>query len=386
MRFYGFDLSSIEQEANVTVNTEDSSATTPEVPTSTVSSTIPMEPIDTRNEPDTTTTLTITALPSETTITSSTATPQNVTEEQSITVASLESTVPSMSSPDSLSAVTSEESVQPTSTTIITNDQAFSTTVVAEDAGRDESVGNTMVPDSTENAKDANASDDTTSNANIQAPQGIDRTTTAVDVLGDGTQRTDVSTAINVDATSVNIASVTDEDTVTTNSLITAISTSLIGATNSTTPSPVIETTDNSVISQSRMTSVSAELPAGNTPEMITRDLATTPIINVNHDATTISSVQGINTTITSSDLVGDSNDSTIVNSTDNQANGNVVSTNRKKKGAEPDLKVVTNDGTVRGESTNRGSPNLRRTRSPRGYFSSYPGTIRYLVQLKRVN
>ncbi|XP_029164006.1 chitinase-like protein PB1E7.04c [Nylanderia fulva] len=430
LRFYGFDLSSIEQEANVTVNTEDSSVTTPALPTSTASSTIPMEPIETRNEPDTTTTLTITTLPSETTITSS-ATPQSVTEEQPITVASPESTVPSTSStpestvpstsstpepavpstsstpesavsstssipepavpstsstpesavsstsstpepavpstsstpesavpsasstPGSSPAVISEESVQPTSTTIITNDRASST--VVEDAGGDQIVANTTIPNSTENAEDANAPD-VTSNVNIETPQDADRTTTAANVLADDRIQSDI----------------TDGNPVTSNSLISAISTSLTDSTNLTTLSPVIETTDNSVISQSRMTSVSAELPAGNTPEMIARDLATTPIISVNHDAT-MSSVQAINTTMTSRDLVEDSNDFAIVNSTDNQANGNAVSTNRKKKGAEPDLKVVLNDGTVRDESINRGSPNLRRTRSPRGYFSSYP-------------
>ncbi|CAL1686305.1 unnamed protein product [Lasius platythorax] len=394
LRFYGFDLSSIEQEANVTVNTEDSSATTPELPTSTAGSTIPMEaPIDTRNEPDTTTTtLSITTPPSE----STTATRQSVTMDaidvQSSTVASPESAVPSTTSSTSagsLPAVTSGESIQPTSTTIVVDsqtnpitvlatDQASSTTVAVEDA-ETETVANTIVLNSTENVEEANSNaPDGTSNANIQAPQGID-TTTAADAPNDEMRKTNVSTTIVVDATSVNNTSVTDANTVTPNSLIPATSTPLTGATNYlTTPSPVIETTtDNSVISQSRMTSMSAEVsPTGNTPEIITptRDLAMTPIIDVDHDdantesAATISSVQAINTTMTS-------NDSAIADSMDNQANGNPVSTNRKKKRSEPDLKVVMNDGTVRDESTNRRSPNLRerRERSPRGYFSSYP-------------
>ncbi|KMQ91986.1 glutamate receptor delta-2 subunit, partial [Lasius niger] len=394
LRFYGFDLSSIEQEANVTVNTEDSSATTPELPTSTAGSTIPMEaPIDTRNEPDTTTTtLSITTPPSE----STTATRQSVTMDvidvQSSTVASPESAVPSTTSSTSagsLPAVTSGESIQPTSTTIVVDsqtnpitvlatDQASSTTVAVEDA-ETETVANTIVLNSTENVEEANSNaPDGTSNANIQAPQGID-TTTAADAPNDEMRKTNVSTTIVADATSVNNTSVTDANTVTPNSLIPATSTPLTGATNYlTTPSPVIETTtDNSVISQSRMTSMSAEVsPTGNTPEIITptRDLAMTPIIDVDHDdantesSATISSVQAINTTMTS-------NDSMIADSMDNQANGNPVSTNRKKKRSEPDLKVVMNDGTVRDESTNRRSPNLRerRERSPRGYFSSYP-------------
>ncbi|XP_072742863.1 uncharacterized protein Ir93a isoform X2 [Anoplolepis gracilipes] len=385
LRFYGFDLSSIEQEANVTVNTGDSSGTTNfELPTSTVGSTIPM---DSRNEPDTTTTLTITTLPSETTIAAD-AVQQNVTMDvidvQSSTVTSTEPAVPSTSTStaSSLPAVTFGESTQPASTTVIADSQTNpitvlvandqSSTVAAVDAGI-ETVANTIVPNAvTENAENAN------SNANVQVPHGLD-TTTAADAgaMGDEIPTNISPTTIVVDATPVNNTFVTDANTVTSNSLIPAISTSLTSATNLTTSSSVIEImTDNSVFSQSNVTSMDAP-PARNTSEIIspTRDVTMTPIIN-DDDATasvpttTISSMQAISTTA-SSDLVGNSNDSAITDSMNNQTisslKENAVS---MKKESGPDLKVIMNDGTVKDES-----PSLRerKARSPRGYFSSYP-------------
>ncbi|XP_029675160.1 probable maltase-glucoamylase 2 isoform X1 [Formica exsecta] len=404
LRFYGFDLSSIEQEANVTVNTGDPSDTT-KLPMSTASSTIPIETIDTANEPDTTMiTLTITTLPSETTIASATTvdiTQQSVTMDaidvQSITVASSESAVLSTSSTvNSLPAVTFGKGIQPASTTVIADSQTNLTTVLvagdqspqatstiaAEDAGTDKTVANIIVPNAAmENVENAN------SNANIQVPHSLDTITAAnASAMGDeipiNISPTTIA-AIIVNVTPVNM-SVTDANTVTSNSLIPAISTSLTSTTNLATPSPVIETmTDNSVFLQSSRTSVDA-LPARNTtPEIIApiRDLAMTAIININDDATasatitTISSIRATNTT-TPTNLVGNSNDSAFAGFMDNQAiastNGNVVSMDRKKKGSESDLKVVMNDGTVKNEST---SPNLRerRARSPRGYFSSYP-------------
>lgn len=403
MRFYGFDLSSIEQEANVTVNTEDSSDTT-KLPMSTVSSTIPIETINTANEDATTITLTITTLPSEATITPATAmdiTQQSVTTDavdvQSITVASSESAVLSTSSATtSLPAIIFGKDIQPASTTIITDSQTNPTTVLAadqstqvtstiatEDVGTDETVANIIVPNAAmENVENENP------NANIEVPHGLDTTTAAnVNAMGDEIP-TNISpttiTAIVVDATPVNNISVIDANTVTSNSLIPTMS--LTSATNSTTPNPVIETmTDNSVFSQSSRILMDA-LPARNTPEIITptRDLAMTAIIDVDDDATasattmTISSIQTTNTT-TPTDLVGNSNNSADFMDTQVIAsmNGNTVSMNRKKKEPESDLKVVMNDGTVKDEST---SPNLRerKARSPRGYFSSYPGTFEH--------
>ncbi|XP_070154748.1 uncharacterized protein [Polyergus mexicanus] len=405
LRFYGFDLSNIEQQANVTVNMGDFSDTT-KLPMSTASSTIPIETIDTTNEPDTTMiTLTITTLPSETTIASATAvdiTQQSVTMDaidvQSITVASSESAVLSTSSAtNSLPAVTFGEDIQPASTTVIADRQTNLTTVLvvgdqspqitstiaAEDVGTDETVANIIVPNAAmENVENAN------SNANIQILHNPD-TITAVNgsAMGDDISRNILLTtiaAIVINVTPINNMSVTDANTVTSNSLIPAISTSLTSAINLATPSPVIETmTDNSVFSQSSKTSVDAFPVKNTTPEIIApmRDLTMTGIIDVNDDAiasatiTTISSIQATNTTILTN-LVGNSNDSAFAGFMDNQTiastNENIVSMNRKKKGSESDLKVVINDGTVKDEST---SPNLRerRARGPRGYFSRYP-------------
>ncbi|XP_018338567.1 PREDICTED: mucin-17 [Trachymyrmex septentrionalis] len=135
LRFYGFDLSSIEQEANVTVSTEDSSGIT-ELPTSTIGSSMPStEMANTENVPDMTTTTStgaITTLPpagAETTVVPSTApgvtqqtvttTSTGATDVQS-TLASVtgtgtivQNTSPTQSI-NSSTAVTSGESIQPT--------------------------------------------------------------------------------------------------------------------------------------------------------------------------------------------------------------------------------------------------------------------------------
>ncbi|XP_025267198.1 uncharacterized protein LOC105259579 isoform X1 [Camponotus floridanus] len=385
LRFYGFDLSSIEQEANVTIKMGDSSDTT-ELPTSTAGS-IPTEMIDTMNEPDTTTvTLIATTLPSETTIAPSTAADvtQSVTMEaidvQSITVANPESAVPSTSTVDSSSVIISDENIQLTSTRVTVDsqtnptmvptsiDQSPQATSIVAIAETDEIVADIIIPKTaTENAN---------SNANIQVPHDLDTTTAAnVNAMSDEMLTNISSTVTIVDATPINDTSVTvNTNTVTSNSLISTISSPLANAINLTTPSPVIETmTNNSVFSQSSMTSMGA-LPDGNISGIIIpmHDVGITPIINIDDDTTasaemTTSSIQAINTT-TSSDLVGDLNDSTIAST-----NGNIVSMNRKKKESEPNLKVIINEGTD--ELTNYKSSNLRkrRAKNPRGYFSSYP-------------
>lgn len=393
LRFYGFDLSSIEQEANVTVKTGDSSDTT-ELPTSTAGS-IPTEIIDTRNEPDTTTvTLTATTLPSETMIAPSTAADvtQSVTMEaidvQSITVANPESAVPSTSTVDSSSVVISDENIQLTSTqvtdsqtnptmvpvSIDQSSQATSTVAIAE---MDEIVADTVIPKTTENAN---------SNANIQVSHDLDTTTINANAMSDEMPTNISSTVTLVDATPINTSVTVNTNTVTSNSLISTISSSLANAINLTTPSPVSETmTDNSVFSQSSVTSMGA-LPDGNISGIIipTYDAAITPIINIDDDTTasaemTTSSIQAINTT-TSSDLVGDLNDFTVAST-----EGNIVSMNRKKKESEPDLKVIINDTD---ELTNHKSSNLRkrRAKNPRGYFSSYPGTFESFLIIMRIN
>lgn len=383
LRFYGFDLSSIEQEANVTVSMGDSSDTT-ELPTSTTGSTIPTEMIDTRNEPDiTTVTLTTTTLPSETMIAPSIA--EDVTQGITIeaidvqsTVANPEAAIPSTSSTvDSSSVVTSDEDMQLTSMRVTVDSQTNPIMVSADDqspqatstvAGTDEIVADTIIPNA--------ATESANSNANIQVPHDLD--TANANAMRDEMPTNISPTTTIVDATPINDTPVTvNINTVTSNSLISTIS-SLANVINLTTPSPVIEAmTNNSVFLQSGMTSMGA-LPDGNISGIITPmyDVAITPIIGIDDDITAVttitSSTQAINTT-TLSDLVGDLNDSAIAST-----EGNIVSMNRKKKESEPDLKVIINDGTVKDELTNRKSSNLRkrRARNRRGYFSSYPGTF----------
>lgn len=400
LRFYGFDLSSIEQETNVTVNMGVSSDTT-KLPMSTVSSTIPIETIDTGNEDATTITLTITTLSSETTITPATAmdiTQQSVTTDavdlQSITVASSESAVLSTSSAtSSLSAIIFGKNIQPASTTVITDSQSNPTTVLVatdqnpqvtstvatKDVGTDETVAKIIVPNAAmENVENPNA--------NIQVPHGLDTTTAAnanamSDEIPTNISPTTITTIV-VDATPVNNISVIDANTVTSNSLIPAISMSLPSAINSTTPSPVTKTmTDNSVFLQSSRILVEALPTRNTTPKIITpkRDLTMPAIIDIDDDAITmtISSIQATNTT-TPTDLIANLSNS--ANFMDDQViasmKGNTISMNRKKNESESDLKVVMDDGTVKDEST---SPTReRKARSPRGYFSSYPGTLEH--------
>jgi len=163
------------------------------------------------------------------------------------------------------------------------------------------------------------------------------------------------------------------------NSLTTVVP-AILNSANVTIPSPVTETMmANGIILQSSI-ETSTDSSAGDTPGMTAaNDLAMTTMTNIDtavNSATTVAaSVPGTNAT--SSELIGKNfiANSTMSSMSDQTAaslvDENTILMNRKKKD------LIINSNTVKDESMD-GSPNLREreARSPRGYFSSYPGQV----------
>lgn len=425
LRFYGFDLSSIEQEANVTVSTGDSSGTT-ELPTSTIGlTTLPAGMINTGNVSDMTTTVTdaITTLPpagAETTVVPSiaagvtqqtvTMAPTDVTDVQStlppvtgsgIVVQNMSSTQPA----NSLTTVTSGESVQPTPSagaetvasspnTITpmanTDTQTVPTTTLAVEgpqtssaAAAGDSGTSTSVPDQSTQVPGASMATATTTVSTSQVPSTFATNTEVLGTIntpspdssatiaaGASTDASEAASTIVANATPASTPGAT-LSTVTMNSL-TTVTPAILNSANATIPSPVTETMMvNGLISQT-----STETSAGNTPEMTAaNDLAmTTDIDAVNPGTTVVSPVSGMNAVL--GDLA--ESNTTITNSTmspvDNQMAASLVDENTISNRKRKDLTDVVSSNTVKDESTH-GSPNLRKreARSPRGYFSSYP-------------
>ncbi|XP_012227967.2 uncharacterized protein Spn85F isoform X2 [Linepithema humile] len=446
LRFYGFDLSSIEQEANVTVSMSDSSTKLP----------MPL-PV----APDTTTILTDTATTlfsagAETTVASSTVTiPANVDlQTTSITSSRIDAQniLPTQST-NFLPAVTSGESAQPPSSTVdpksvvdspntvtpAINTESPPTTAVnsptnavtmidvvdnqnpqtpptvgVSEAGTNETVANiisnTNAMGNLENTL-SNALE--TSNASIQesmdsgvtmavvtdASETISMATEVPSTLVSNTELSMTTNTPNLSTTAT--ASVSTEVSMTTSTII---SNMILANASTTTNLPISVTPmilnngnainsingtmiDNSIISQPNTEiSMSTDTPTGNIPGMTAmNDLTTTPVINVDGNAMLVSSAvrNEDNSAIANSAM----NNRTVVNSTINSMTNNetvvaspidenIVSMNRKKKVAESEaiksesnLKNIMNDNN---ESTD-GLPSLRKRRSPRGYFSSYP-------------
>ncbi|KAG5310521.1 ILEU inhibitor, partial [Acromyrmex insinuator] len=442
LRFYGFDLSSIEQEANVTVSMEDSSGIT-ELPTSTIGSSMPStEMANTENVPDMTTTTStgaITTLPpagAETTVVPSTA--AGVTQ-QTVTMAStgatdvqstlapvtstgtiVQNTSPTQSI-NSLTAVTSGESIQPTPsagaetvvgspntiTPIVNTDsqmipttnvvtvadnqgQQTSPTVTVGDSATSASVPNESVQPSTGAGTTTAAATD----AGVTVSMSTDVSTTNTEVPmttnmlssdSPTTIVTDPNTDALVAASSVviNMMSVNTTipnetlSTVTMNSLTTVVPVKLNSA-NVTISSPVTETMMVNDVNLQSNTETSADTPVGNTLGMIAaNDLTMTTMINIDDAVTTVippvsttnaNNLAGNNVTIANS-MMGSIDNETTVSLVDE----NMIS-NRKKKDVINLIDGIINSNTVKDESHDR-SPNLRKrkTRSLRGYFSSYP-------------
>lgn len=351
--------------------------------------------------------LTVTMAPADVTDVQSTSPP--VTSSETVV-----QSMPSTQSANSLTTVTSGESVQMTpsagavagspntfmsmadtdtqtimtTTLAVEGDQRsqISPTVAAGDSGTSVSVSDEGIQVPTSTATAAATDTDTmvlmnqvsstfatnTEVLNMLSPDSS--TTIAADASTDALEAAS-TTVVNVIPANMSTPNAT-LSTVTMNSLTTVIP-AILNSANATIPSPVTETMmANGLISQSS-TETSADTPAGNTPEMTAaNDLAMTTNIDgaVDSGTTVVSPVPG-----TTGDLAEEN--ITITNftmsSVDNQMAASLVDentiSNRKKK----DLTDIINGDTVKDESTD-GSPNLRKreARSPRGYFSSYPGQI----------
>lgn len=317
----------------------------------------------------------------------------------------------STQSANSLTTVTSGESVQPTPSvgaetvagsqntiTPMTDSQTIPTTTLAEGnqgpsrtfpavATGDSSGTSTSVPDeSTQVSTDASMA---TAAATIMSMSQVPSTFATEVLTTINTPSPDSSAMIAagastdaLEAASTVVADVTPADTpsatlstVTMNSLTTVIP-AILNSANATIPSPVTETTMvNGLISRTANTETSAD-----TPEMTAaNELAMTTDTDgaVNPGSTVVSPVPG--TDATSGDLA--ENNTTIANSTmspvDNQMAASLIDENTISSRKRKDLTDIVNSNTVKDESTD-GSPNLRKrsARSPRGYFSSYPGQI----------
>lgn len=382
LRFYGFDLSSIEQEANVTVSME-------ELPTSTTgSTTLPAEMVNTGNVSDMTTTTStgaITTLPpagAETTVVPSTAagvTQQTVTTTAPtgatdvpttlipVTTAGtvVQNTSSTTQSANSLTTTTtSGESVQPTPTPsagaetvagspnttitpmINTDSQTIpTTTVVAGDQGPQTS--------STVAAGGATGMSANVPNDGVQASTGADMATAAATDAGvTVSMSTEIpaTTTMNMSSSDAPMAAAIVADastdslaaastlvvrmtpanttipnatfgTVTMNSLTTVVP-AISNSANVTIPSPVTETmTVNGVISQSSTVGSSADAPAENTPGMTAaNDLPTMTMTNTDGAVAVNSATTGVPPVPATNVTSGNpaGNNATVTNSTMN--------------------------------------------------------------------
>ncbi|XP_011865673.1 PREDICTED: mucin-3A isoform X2 [Vollenhovia emeryi] len=429
LRFYGFDLSSIEQEANVTVSRGDSSGAT-ELPTST----LPAGMISTGNVPDITTTMltgAITTLPPAGAETTGVPTTVAGVTQQTVTMAATGATdvqstltpvtgvgtvVQNTSPAESASSTpaTSGESVQPTlpagtetaagspnTITPMTNagNQTIPTTTVTVDGNQGPQTSSTVAGDTETSASVSNESVQVPTGASMAAATDAGTTvSTSTNVQTPSSLATEVPATANtlspdspatiaagastdaLAAASAIIDSMTPANTsapnatlstVAMNSLTTVVPTNLSSATIS---SPVTETTTtNGVMSQSSTeTTDTPGMTAASDPAMTMADFD--GAVAANSATTVVPPAPGTN----ASNPAG--NNSAIANSTmdaaDNQpaaslVDENMISMDRKRK----DLTDTINSSTVKDEESTDGSPDLRKreARSPRGYFSSYP-------------
>ncbi|XP_019696320.1 mucin-17 isoform X2 [Harpegnathos saltator] len=439
LRFYGFDLSSIEQEANVTVSVEDRSTTTE----------LPAETTSAGSATDTTTsavtgavaTLSSSVAAAETTLAPSTAaaTVANVptTPPPGAPIASSPTAVVpdeggaqpppsaatgSVATPPSMTTTTplnigqtstsmdSQASASTVTMVVVAGSQTppMPTTVYAGDIATD-------VPTMSTQAPPASAATTRLMSADTEVPSTFGTSTAESTPVVTNASSSDSSTvetrteattagagAIVADTTAAN-ATVTGEisDTATSNSSATV--TPITPDTASVTiPNPVTGTMmANSIVPQQNAEPTSTSGPAGDTSgvTITTIGLTTASMTDADADGTTapispegspettttmISPVAASNGTL--NDLAGNSDNSAIATSTSigNQTvapsptGENTVAMGRRRKSIEVEvtelkskMEDITSDSTVKDESTR--DNRKRRTRSPRGYFSSYP-------------
>ncbi|XP_014486900.1 PREDICTED: serine/threonine-rich protein adg2 [Dinoponera quadriceps] len=448
LRFYGFDLSSIEQEANVTVSVEDAST---EPSTSTVDLTsLPVETTTGRSATDTTTATTtmlttdaaatpaLASAAAETTTVPSTATA--AATQQTVTIP-LTADVPTTPAPipgavsqntptqpaNSLTTVTSDESAQPPPTgaenvtpnttptntgqasTPSTDSQASSSTVIMIVLAGNQSTQMPTVAGDTATNESAGSTESDIGSMNSNVP-----TTTIQTPSGEfGTTMPTTSRDTEVPSTEMPVATTSTEQPMasTTNATVTTGEISNTATLNSPAPMTPITPdtanvtipnpgamTDNSIV-PSTEPSTTTSTPAGDDASgttaaidlmtMTSADGGTTPPVSPEGPEATTMVSPPVPVNGTSGDPAVNSNSSTVAStaaSIDNQTvasplvDENTVAISRKKKSigsgvTGSKMRDATDDNTVKGESTDDkpADRRVRRTRNPRGYFSSYP-------------
>ncbi|KAL0103142.1 hypothetical protein PUN28_017459 [Cardiocondyla obscurior] len=411
LRFYGFDLSSIE--ANVTVSPTDSSNTT-EVPTSTLpagnmtttmlmnATTLPpagaetLGPLTAANV----TQLNVTMTPTNPPNMQSTLTP--------VTGAGIVAQNMSTQSGNASTAVTSGESVQsspsagtqtvagsPNTITpmINLNNQTIATTTAMVDGNQSSQISSTVSNTGTSNVPNEGIQASTGANATAavgispdmmlptsstgqvspsiitEVPRTeetmISDSSSMMIAMDESTDALMAASMTVVNTMPANMfASNATFSTVSMNSLTTVLP-EILNGTNETIPSPVTETMVNGVISQ---LSTEANILTGNTPGMITaNDLAMTTIDGaiVDNSATSVPEINATSGNLTENNL-------TIENSTMSSVDNQMAASFLNENMILMDREKIDLINTVKDESTDE-SPSLREERSPRGYFSSYP-------------
>lgn len=428
LRFYGFDLSSIEQEANVTVSVEDTSATS-ELPTSTVDLTS-VEATSTGSAADTTTLTTTgavaTTLPSSETTLAPSATQQTVTTPMTanaptttsapasentaaapLTIVTSAGQPPAAIGAENVAPNTPVNTGQASTPAMDSQATSSSTMVTVVVAGNQSPQMPTAAGDVTTNeaaVAESNAGDASTNVPTI--PPSVQADTTVVPETEaaptPGTEKTPAvvtnpataETEAAANTIAVNTTTPGEiADTATSSPQVplapitpdTATSSPQVPVAPITPDTATIPTMDIVPNTEPSATTTPSVTSAGDTSETTTAIDLTTASMTDAADASNAAGAEA--TTVISSvpngtspdDLVGNSNNSTIAASADNQAIG------RKKKSIEREATELeskvrdgTYGGTVKDESTSDRPAHLRKrpARSPRGYFSSYPGTI----------
>ncbi|XP_020296768.1 uncharacterized protein LOC109861501 isoform X2 [Pseudomyrmex gracilis] len=397
LRFYGFDLSSIEQEANVTVSMGDSSITT-ELPTSTIGSTSPtVETTNTSIVPDTTTTVSrdiVTTL-----ATGSTQSTTSDNNQQTVTISTsvdMQTTLVSVTSPRAIDTSSTQPSGLTTSVDGIVQQPSSSTgTESVTDTPANTPAINTDLP-ATVTDSDQMSTVLATNDQSLQTPSTI--VNGASGTVTDAVLNANTENIGSTNAPGSNLSMTADTQVTPTSSSTTLVAPITSNGAIASSPETI---SDNNITSQpSTEPSISANISTEITPQVtnpnLTTVLMTTTIVS-SESVTTIPPVQAVVTN--TSNLAGNSsainanstinssstNNQTIANATTNGTSTsnqtvtspigeNTISMNRKKK--EIKIENVKSDSNLKNDNIHNDEFTQnrlkRKTRSSREYFSTY--------------
>lgn len=425
LRFYGFDLSSIGQETNITVSIKNASSTT-ELPKSTIGTTPLPVGMDTVNISGMTTLTTDTtvspnSITSETTITESiapsvtTQMPVMVTvsdDVQPTSVSATDTTIPftgntptqttnllmtinssttsgenTQMSTDAENVATSPNTImgststEPTSTSMenqtSTVTMTMSTTQISTSTGDTATIADTSVPGSSA-VTESNGNANGVNTFSAQVPSSTTDMSTMTSTATDDTNVTASMEMLAV-ADTVNMMSVNDTSV---NSMMSAISSI---ANETAVPSSVNETIMDNMVSELNTGTLTSMNTSAENIMTETTGSARSSMINVDNNDVTVSSSGEMSPS-----------DSTIMNSTmitrlmgnrtaASLVDENTISMNRKRKAIDIASRLDRSRNSIASKNTvNTDKSTARRTsnfhkrsaRSSRGYFSSYPGIV----------